>query len=379
MVNVVENQNKIDALNQLKEKEGTTVIRFIGDQGLFPLTNTVIEFSSPYQIIAEGLYMLAGRSDWKWINRYNRYVYKDHEQQFKHFSLGERIRFWNKSNEKQFVFNPQDQLVNAYEQIVGSDALEGFDRRDDFPIMQLYNPQFDNEFSYNVLMELEDYSPVTITYAWKQEKLSMYVHFRQTSVVSLTNDYLFLFSLLHQMLANWLIKTKELGLKKEDQIVGDLVIYIDDLIQGNTVLSDLQIADPEISFSIEETLSMIDAYFGSLDNIFKDVNPLSTKKAMNVIINSVKTIKDDFFHDTILTLCSSRLLDVYLNTLAQEDLHNVFKILRLFRSEWNIPIYAYLLTDKRLIIPEHLQKEMEGIGDLKEKVSKFAGDLVETP
>lgn len=363
---IIKGKNKIENVCKA-EKEDTTIFQFVGDKGIFPYSKTCLTGCSPFAIIASGMFLLSGRSDKNWIGQFSNKVADKKESPFYQFSLGERIRFWGRSNLENFIFNPQDQLVHAYEQITMYSNCN--------PTIQLFNPQFDNNFDVGFNFINANYIPCTITFKWNNKCLSMFVHFKKLLDTELVQNYLFPLSMIHHLLASWLKNTKELKIDKDENIVGDLIIYADDYIPryiiNSSEISNISFSDPEITFSFDQALSFVDVYFSSLDNLFK--KPELAASSYKNVIQTMSTINDDFFHDMVLSMCSSRLIDNYVKTLDQKDLDKVFDTLAEFRSNWNIPLYAMLTTDKRLIIPAHIEHEMKHINKIKDLIALFKG------
>jgi thymidylate synthase len=93
---------------------------------------------NPFFQLAESYWILGGRSDVKWLARYNESIaqFSDDGKYF-NAPYGERLRFWNKNDASGFIYCPIDQLRDVYKKI-----KDDPDTRQ--AVAAIYNPEFDN-------------------------------------------------------------------------------------------------------------------------------------------------------------------------------------------------------------------------------------------
>jgi thymidylate synthase len=99
---------------------------------------TFMRRMNPFFQLSEALWILSGRSDVDYLKYFNSNIaqFSDDGEHF-NASYGERLRFWNKNQSRDFIYNPLDQLFDVYQRL-----KEDPDTRQAMAV--IWNPLFDN-------------------------------------------------------------------------------------------------------------------------------------------------------------------------------------------------------------------------------------------
>jgi thymidylate synthase len=170
---------------------------------------------NPFFQLAEALWILAGRSDVKWLTDYNKSIaqFSDDGEYF-NAPYGERLRYWNKNDASGFIFNPMDQLRDVYEKIKADP-----DTRQAVAI--IYNPIFDHAEKKTKDRPCN----LTLTFKLRNGKLDLTVFNRSNDLHWGTfGANLCQFATIQEVVASWL--GVEVGTYY--QITDSLHIYLED-------------------------------------------------------------------------------------------------------------------------------------------------------
>ena len=273
---------------------------------------------NPFFQQAEALWILAGRSDVEWLLKYNKNMGQFSDDGV-HFNApyGERLRFWNKSNANDYIYNPLDQLVDVFEKI-GKDT---YTRQ---AVAVIYNPLFDNA-----------------GYGGKDTPCNLILTFKvrpcarlggkdalDLTVFNRSNDLhwgtfganLCQFATIQEVVASWLglpvgkysvcsdslhIYLEDYGAKETNKI---LEAY--DLTDANWTHADLPKVkhfnfedEPRISMSIEEFIGFTHTFFnGGLSDALHNDNNIIDSMTGEALLETFKNIPDAYFRDTLLNM-----------------------------------------------------------------------------
>jgi thymidylate synthase len=275
---------------------------------------------NPFFQMAEALWILAGRSDVEWLTKYNRNMaqFSDDGENF-NAPYGERLRFWNKNNYRDYVYNPIDQLVDVYEKIkADTDTRQA--------VAVIYNPAFDN-FSYG---GKDTPCNLILTFKVRDGKLDLTVFNRSNDLHWGTfGANLCQFSSIQEVMASWL----DLPVGTYNQITDSLHIYLDDYgAKENVKINKTYFGDenydlsermsspavkhftfdnePRMSASIEEFQMFLQAYFnGGIDEIVHDDNSFMTDEGqlrLQAVFNMLEALPDKYLQNTVYAMVAYR-------------------------------------------------------------------------
>jgi thymidylate synthase len=271
---------------------------------------------NPYFQMAEALWILAGRSDVEWLLRYNRNMGQFSDDGV-HFNApyGERLRYWNCNDYRNFVFNPIDQLADVYRKI-----REDVDTRQ--AVAVIYNPMFDNA----------DYKGkdtpcnAMLTFKVREGKLDLTVFNRSNDVHWGTfGANLCQFSTIQETVAAWL----GLPVGTYNQITDSLHVYLDDYGAKETdkILDAYDVRsveinnphlgqrnikhftfenEPRITLGFEDFNEFLTSYFGHLDNFVNNDEYMSNPDNVDKMVHSACQAPDEYFKTTLLAMMAYR-------------------------------------------------------------------------
>ena len=183
---------------------------------------------NPFFQIAESLWILSGRADVGWLEKFNKNIaqFSDDGKWF-NAPYGERMRTWNKNAMHGFILNPVDQLVDVYLKLMADpDTRQA--------VIVLSNPLFDNS-NYTINEHGKDICcNLCLTFKIRQNKLHMTVFNRSNDIHwGLFGANLCQFSTIQEVLYSWLrhsgdSRFEQLEMGSYNHITDSLHVYLDD-------------------------------------------------------------------------------------------------------------------------------------------------------
>lgn len=183
---------------------------------------------NPFFQIAESLWILSGRADVEWLEKFNKNIaqFSDDGKWF-NAPYGERMRTWNKNALRGFILNPVDQLIDVYTKIITDpDTRQA--------VIVLSNPMFDNS-SYTINEHGKDIAcNLCLTFKVRQNKLHMTVFNRSNDIHwGVFGANLCQFSTIQEVLFSWLKysgypRFENLEMGTYNHITDSLHVYLDD-------------------------------------------------------------------------------------------------------------------------------------------------------
>ncbi len=272
---------------------------------------------NPFFHVAEGLWMLLGRSDVAWLTKYNQNMasFSDNGLTF-NAAYGERLRNWDVNSPTGHVYNPIDQLYDAYRKLKADpDTRQAF--------ATIGNPRFDNaDYTLNGGKDIA--CNREIFFKIREGKLDITVSNRSNDCHwGLFTANLTTFATYQEMMAAWL--GIEVG--TYNQVTDSLHVYLEDYGASITdeILTAYGIANvmtleeiPEVElFTFESEPRMLynvpeefDLILGSCEHLVDtlinvDENILNEEIGAN-IINIIQQCPDKYFVNTLLAMTAYR-------------------------------------------------------------------------
>ena len=333
MVNVYSGDNPsqlaFNALVDLYENGNTVAPRGKKVKELRPV---IFEFKNPLNRVtfvkgrrvnpffqqAEALWILAGRSDVKWLTKFNKNMaqFSDDGEYF-NAPYGERLRFWGKNDYRNYSYNPYDQLLDVYEKLkADNDTRQA--------VASIYNPQFDN-ISYQ---GKDTPCNLQVLFKIRDNKLDITVFNRSNDLIYGTfGANLCQFATIQEVVASWLkievgtyyqvtdslhTYLEDYGYKEADKIFQAYKVGKDDLT-GTTFQATSRFVkhfefenEPRITASVTEFLSFIDIYFEGLDRAIQDDSSIKNDDVMDGVLAITSEIPDDYFRNTVYSMIAYR-------------------------------------------------------------------------
>lgn len=273
---------------------------------------------NPFFQQAEALWILAGRSDVEWLLKYNKNMgqFSDDGINF-NAPYGERLRYWNKSNANDYIYNPIDQLVDVYEKIV----KDTYTRQ---AVAVIYNPLFDN-MGYG---GKDTPCNLILTFKVRPSKRLNGADALDLTVFNRSNDLhwgtfganLCQFATIQEVMASWL----GLPVGKYSVCSDSLHIYLEDYgaAETNKILkayhlenANLELTpvpkvkhftfedEPRITTDINDTFAFLHTFFnGGLSDALHHDNNILNEDAGYALLNAFKEIPDAYFRDNLLNM-----------------------------------------------------------------------------
>ncbi|APZ82373.1 thymidylate synthase [Bacillus phage vB_BsuM-Goe19] len=272
---------------------------------------------NPFFQVAESLWILAGRSDVGFLLDYNKNMgqFSD-DGVFFNAPYGERLRFWNRSDANNFIYNPLDQLRDVYEKIKADpDTRQA--------VAVIYNPLFDN-----INNDTKD-RPCNLLLSFKLRngKLDLSVYNRSNDLHWGTfGANLCQFSTILEAMATWL--GVEVG--SYYQITDSLHVYLDDY--GAKITEDIQKVygvnletdeapvvedfeelldpNPRMSYTMNELNQFLNEYFGIVDSLMRDDETyMHDGDSAQMLLNQIRHVPDEYIRVTLLLMVAKQALN----------------------------------------------------------------------
>ncbi|ACI91041.1 gp29 [Bacillus phage SPO1] len=272
---------------------------------------------NPFFQVAESLWILAGRSDVGFLLDYNKNMgqFSD-DGVFFNAPYGERLRFWNRSDANNFIYNPLDQLRDVYEKIKADpDTRQA--------VAVIYNPLFDN-----INNDTKD-RPCNLLLSFKLRngKLDLSVYNRSNDLHWGTfGANLCQFSTILEAMATWL--GVEVG--SYYQITDSLHVYLDDY--GAKITEDIQKVygvnletdeapvvedfeelldpNPRMSYTMNELNQFLNEYFGIVDSLMRDDETyMHDGDSAQMLLNQIRHVPDEYIKVTLLLMVAKQALN----------------------------------------------------------------------
>nr|P31654.1 RecName: Full=Deoxyuridylate hydroxymethyltransferase; Short=Deoxyuridylate hydroxymethylase; AltName: Full=Gp29; AltName: Full=dUMP hydroxymethylase; Short=dUMP-HMase [Bacillus phage SPO1]CAA43136.1 29 [Bacillus phage SPO1] len=272
---------------------------------------------NPFFQVAESLWILAGRSDVGFLLDYNKNMgqFSD-DGVFFNAPYGERLRFWNRSDANNFIYNPLDQLRDVYEKIKADpDTRQA--------VAVIYNPLFDN-----INNDTKD-RPCNLLLSFKLRngKLDLSVYNRSNDLHWGTfGANLCQFSTILEAMATWL--GVEVG--SYYQITDSLHVYLDDY--GAKITEDIQKVygvnletdeapvvedfeelldpNPRMSYTMNELNQFLNEYFGIVDSLMRDDETyMHDGDCAQMLLNQIRHEPDEYIKVTLLLMVAKQALN----------------------------------------------------------------------
>lgn len=301
---------------------------------------------NPFFQMAEAVWILAGRADVDWLTKYNRNMAQfSDDGVFFNAPYGERLRAWNGNSYRNFVFNPFDQLEDAYQKI-----LKDTDTRQ--AVAVIYNPLFDN-----------------VTYGGKDTPCNLILTFKvrngklDLTVFNRSNDIhwgtfganLCQFTTIQEVMATWL----DIPVGKYSVASDSFHVYLDDYGAKETNkileaygmdLNSLQVTDyrppevkhftfenePRMSLKFDEFDSFMQDYFRVVDPIIHNDDNIKNSKIAREVIDLAGQSPDEYFKNSFYAMIAYRAHRLDNKQIVVEALDNMQD------SQWKLSCLYFL-------------------------------------
>lgn len=286
---------------------------------------------NPFFTLAESLWIISGRSDVQFLDAFNKNMksFSD-DGQFFNASYGERLRAWGSNKLHEQLYNPVDQMYDAYYKL-----KEDPDTRQ--AVMVISNPHFDNS-RYTVLEKGKDIAcNLVITFKIRDGKLHMTVFNRSNDhCYGLFGANLCQFTTIMETMSAWL----GLPCGTYTHITDSLHLYLDDygsktnqeiLDEHKSVHSDTKDADleeaiyfetdqePRMSLDYQGTNEFLSVFWGVPAAILVGDN---TKSILELAEFVPKITKDTYWQNAIYSMIVYRLVRLGNLQDAMKVLHD---------------------------------------------------------
>jgi len=269
---------------------------------------------NPFFQLAEALWILAGRSDVKWLSQYNSSIaqFSDDGEYF-NAPYGERLRSWGKNDARGFIFNPIDQLYDCYMKL-----KEDPDTRQ--AVAFIGDPRFDSYEYTNVQKGKDIACNLNIKFKIRDGKLEINVDNRSNDLHWGTfGANLAQFATIQEAMASWL----GVGIGTYCQVTDSLHMYLDDYGYKETdkilkaydhdgiwmpsmstpiVEQYTFIDEPRISSTLEEWHDIVNSYFRELDQLVSADETYLMPQAARGIMHIVSHIQDKYLQLTLYSM-----------------------------------------------------------------------------
>ena len=282
---------------------------------------------NPFFQIAESLWILSGRADVKWLVQFNANMktFSD-DGVFFNAPYGERLRSYGKNALSNTIYNPVDQMMDAYTKLV-----EDPDTRQ--AIMTITNPHFDNA-DYTIHKKGKDIGcNLVITFKIRENKLHMTVFNRSNDVHwGLWGANLCQFTTIQEVMVSWLrangTEFENLEVGTYTQVTDSLHVYLDEYGYKITesVLKEynedrVKELEHTFTFKNEPRMKMSASNFESfllwfwteVDPVLSDDELLSREDVLDFLIGVLDKVHeegalDDYWYMAIQSMVAYRLL-----------------------------------------------------------------------
>ena len=262
---------------------------------------------NPFFQLAEAIWILNGKSDVGWLTNYNKNMgqFSDDGINF-NAPYGERLRFWNKNNYRNFVFNPTDQLLGVYKRL-----KEDKDTRQ--AVASIYNPLFDG-YGYD---GKDVPCNLLLTFKIRNEKLDLAVFNRSNDIHWGTfGANLCQFSTILETMSSWL----DVEMGSYYQITDSLHVYLDDYgsketdkifnaygltAESKQIPHVLQFEfedEPRIESSLDDFENLFEGYFDNIDFCLSDPQFYEDIRRSESLLNALLNCPDEYFKNTFLAM-----------------------------------------------------------------------------
>lgn len=269
---------------------------------------------NPFFQRAECLWILAGRADVEWLTYYNKNM-KSFSDDGVYFNApyGERLRYWNKNDASNFIFNPIDQLQSVFQTLKADpDSRQA--------VASIWNPLFDG-FHYK---GLDRPCNMLLTFKIRNKKLDVTVYNRSNDHCwGLVGANIAQFTTILLTMAAWLgvepgtyyhisdslhIYTDSYGYKEVEKIInayGGIENFKEEREELDTThftFSD----EPVPQMSFEEFEAFLNQYLNGVHQAIHSDDMIKTPEAFKDLLDVIATLKDDYFRDTLYIMTAYR-------------------------------------------------------------------------
>ena len=283
---------------------------------------------NPFFMIAESLWICAGRADVAWLTKFNENMgqFSDDGVYF-NAPYGERIRTWNKNAAHGVIINPIDQLADAYNKLIN-------DKDTRQAVVVISNPMFDNS-RYTIGEKGKDIAcNLIFTFKIRHDKLNMTVFNRSNDAHwGLWGANLCQFTTIQEVMLNWLKHSgkeefADLEIGTYCQLTDSLHIYLDDygakcttdvLDYYNVHSSDEVDVDfscknePRMSLNLKAFDTFLATYFNALDQYVMDDSYITVGDNLNNLLDLLAELHesgavDDYWYFGVKSMIVYRLV-----------------------------------------------------------------------
>ncbi|MMZ43625.1 Thymidylate synthase [compost metagenome] len=270
---------------------------------------------NPFFQLAEALWIMAGRSDVTWLERYNSNIasFSD-DGKFFNAPYGERLRYWGKNDARGWTINPLDQLVDCYKKL-----KEDPDTRQ--AVAFIGNPHFDN-YDYTVGKGGKDIAcNLNVQFSIQDNKLDITVSNRSNDLHWGTfGANLCQFTTIQETMASWLeievgsfyhvtnclhVYLDDYGSKETDKICNAYLIDKDDPLAGDMVprVKEFTFGDlePRLTSDFATWHSLVKSYFTTIDPLVSNPAMYGNGPGLKTIIDNVP---DDYLKMTFQAMAA---------------------------------------------------------------------------
>jgi len=321
---------------------------------------------NPFFQLAEVLWIFSGRADVEWLSYYNKNMisFSDDGRYF-NAPYGERLRRWNQSCLRNFIFNPYDQLYDVYEKIVD-------DRDTRQAVALLWNPLFD---SYSYVKDGGKDLPcnIALTFKVRNEKLDLTVFNRSNDLHwGLFGANLPQFSSILELMASWL----RLDVGVYTHITDSLHIYLEDygsqctqdILNNNSMTHTREIAqfffkdEPRITCGKEGFEDILTYYWEIINRPLHSDRVINDSRSRELLIDTIDTLKDEYIKHIIQLMLVYRVYKLKMMTPMIDLLSNIKD------SQWKIACLRFIYD----------QVEKQGFGDIlyKKILSNYENEII---
>lgn len=339
---------------------------------------------NPFFQIAESLWILSGRSDVAFLDLFNKNMVQfSDDGKFFNASYGERMRTYGKNDLHKTIYNPVDQLADAYIKLTA-------DKDSRQAVIVLSNPHFDNA-QYTIGEKGRDIAcNLILTFKIRDNKLNLCVFNRSNDLIwGLFGANIVQFTTIQEMLANWL--GVEVG--TYHQITDSLHVYTEDYgASGNKAIFDAhpgiekgeyQIWDmvdceenvwwnfdtePRMNQNKEMSELFMEFFWTSIYPKIADDDFISTKgfDLLDILHNDPETVTvtDDYWRMAISSMVAYRFI-------RMKNYSDAVKVMRLYvpNSSWKVSMVN--------ILKGYIEKAIKNESDDSEVLGQLAVDYRE--
>jgi thymidylate synthase len=271
---------------------------------------------NPFFQLAESFWILSGRSDVEWLLTYNRNM-GQFSDNGKHFNApyGERLRYWNKNDANEFIYNPIDQLYDAYMKI-----------RNDLDTRQAYTTIYNPEFDNGSVETVDRPCNLGIDFKVRDNKLDVMVPNRSNdlhwgmfgaNLAQFTTIQEFMASALGVEIGTYTVASNSLhiyvdeyGSKITDMMLNPYGLTRENIRNGMGKLSRPAVQqfkfeyEPRMSVGFHEFTDLSNYYFNELEPF---VDECIKSDDLEMAISRVEEVGDRYFHMTFKLMMAYRI------------------------------------------------------------------------